>query len=81
MYSVSKLRTSKALIYYSYEIVLVFCAAVQRKEGNWCCQPLLMIIVASTVRHTWKVNIREKVNEALCTKYPSEKVLEPIEKL
>ena len=33
MYPVSKWRTLKALTHYSYDIVLVFCAAVERR-GN-----------------------------------------------
>ena len=81
MNSVIALRTLlKALTHYSYEIIVLVCAADER-ECNWGCQPLLMINVTSSVRHTQNVEVSEKVDEAAYTKYPSEKVIELIEQL
>ena len=75
------MRTLKDLSYYSYEIFLIICATDERKSNAIEVSKLLMINVASPARNTQNVNIREKLNEALCTKYPCEKVSELIEQL
>ena len=67
MYSVVALRTLRAFSCYSCEIILIISATDERKSNAVEVVKLLMINVTSPARNTQNVNIREKLNEALCT--------------